>query len=54
VRLEFSTDVVVNGDDAGVVHLTLNGHDAQALGDPGAPLSVRIRREGYRDWLLQR
>lgn len=54
LRLEFSTDVVVNGDDAGVVHLTLNGHDAQALGDPGAPLSVRIPRSAYRDWLLQR
>jgi transcriptional regulator with XRE-family HTH domain len=54
VRLEFSTDVVVKGDDAGVVHVTLNGHDAQALGDPGAPLSVRIPRDGYRDWLRQR
>jgi transcriptional regulator with XRE-family HTH domain len=54
VRLEFSTDVVVNGDDAGVVHVTLNGHDAHALGNPGAPLSVRIPRDGYRDWLRQR
>ena len=54
VRLEFSTDVVVNGDDAGVVHVTLNGHDAQALGDPGAPLAIRIPREGYRNWLLRR
>ena len=54
LRLEFSTDVVVNGDDAGVVHVTLNGHDAQALGVAGAPLAIRIPREGYRDWLRQR
>jgi transcriptional regulator with XRE-family HTH domain len=54
VRLEFSTDVVVNGDDAGVVHVTLNGHDTQSLGVAGAPLNVRIPREGYRDWLRQR
>jgi transcriptional regulator with XRE-family HTH domain len=54
VRLEFSTDVVVNGDDAGVVHVTLNGRDAQALGNPGAPLSIRIPRASYRDWLRPR
>lgn len=54
LRLEFSTDVVVNGDDAGVVHVTLNGHDAQALGVAGAPLAIRIPRDGYRDWLRQR
>jgi cytoskeletal protein RodZ len=53
VRLEFSTDVIVNGDDA-VVHLMLNGHDAQTLGDPGAPLRIRIPRDGYRAWLRQR
>jgi transcriptional regulator with XRE-family HTH domain len=54
LRLEFSTDVVVNGDDAGLVHVTLNGHDAQTLGASGTPLHVRIPREGYRDWLRQR
>jgi transcriptional regulator with XRE-family HTH domain len=54
LKLEFSTDVVVNGDDAGLVHVTLNGHDAQTLGVSGTPLHVRIPREGYRDWLRQR
>jgi cytoskeletal protein RodZ len=54
IRLEFSTDVVVNGDNAGVVRLRLNGHDTQVLGASGAPLNIRIPREGYQDWLRQR
>ena len=54
VRIAFSTDVEVRGDDAGVVHLTLNGRDVRSLGAAGAPLSVRIPRQGYRDWLQAR
>ena len=51
LRLEFATDVVVSGDDAGVVRVTLNGHDAQVLGASGAPLNIRIPRQGYESWL---
>ena len=51
VRIAFSTDVVVDGDDAGRRASDLNGRDCAASGAAGAPLTVRIPREGYRDWL---
>lgn len=53
VRLDLSNDVVLVGDDAGAVHFSINGRAGRTLGDAGSPLTARISREDYQDWLIQ-
>lgn len=48
-----SSDVVLVGDDAGAVHFSINGRAGRALGDSGSPLTARISRDDYQDWLIQ-
>ena len=52
LRLTLANDLVLAGDDAGAVHLSINGRGGRALGDAGAPLAARISRTDYRDWLM--
>ena len=52
-KLDLSNDVVLVGDDAGAVHFSINGRAGRTLGDSGSPLTARISREDYQDWLIQ-
>jgi transcriptional regulator with XRE-family HTH domain len=51
--LEFALndDVVFVGDDAGAVQFSINGQAGRPLGSAGQPLSVRIDREHYHEFL---
>ena len=40
-------------DDAGAVHFSINGRAGLALGDSGTPLTARISRDDYQDWLIK-
>lgn len=53
IRLDLASDVVLMGDNAGAVHFSINGRAGRTLGDPGTPLSARIHRSDYHDWLIQ-
>jgi transcriptional regulator with XRE-family HTH domain len=53
LRVELSTDVTLAGDNAGAVHLSINGRAARSLGAAGAPLEARIERASYQDWLVE-
>ncbi len=53
LRLELGNDVVFVGDDAGAVHVSVNGRAARALGEAGQPLTVRIGRDDYQSWLIR-
>lgn len=52
-KLDLSNDVVLVGDNAGAVHFSINGRAGRTLGDSGSPLTARISREDYQDWLIQ-
>lgn len=52
VRLDVARDVVLMGDDAGAVHFSINGRAGRSLGESGDPLSTRILRASYQDWLI--
>lgn len=52
-RLDLSNDVVLVGDNAGAVHFSINGRAGRTLGDSGHPLTARISRDDYQDWLIQ-
>jgi hypothetical protein len=51
VHLDFATDAVLVGDDAGAVHLSFDGRAGRSLGEAGSPLRVRIPRNGYQSFL---
>jgi transcriptional regulator with XRE-family HTH domain len=51
IRLTLGSDVVLVGDNAGAVHFSINGRAGRALGDDGEPLTARISRSDYQDWL---
>lgn len=53
MRLSLGSDVVLVGDNAGAVHFSINGRAGRTLGDDGSPLTARISRDDYQDWLLQ-
>ena len=53
LRVELSTDVTLAGDNAGAVHVSINGRAARSLGAAGAPLEARIERSSYKDWLVE-
>lgn len=53
VRLDVASDVVLMGDDASAVHVSINGRAGRAFGEAGAPLGVRISRENHQAWLIQ-
>lgn len=53
IRVELRTDVVLIGDNAGAVQFSINGRAARTLGASGAPLSARIARDSYQDWLIK-
>jgi transcriptional regulator with XRE-family HTH domain len=53
VELDLSNDVVLVGDNAGAVHFSINGRAGRTLGDAGTPLTARISRDDYQDWLIQ-
>jgi hypothetical protein len=42
------------GDDAGAVQLAVNGLAGRALGQSGEPLAVRLRRDDYERFLVDR
>jgi cytoskeletal protein RodZ len=54
VQFELSRDMVLTGDKAGAVHLSMNGRAGRRLGNDGAALDVRISREDYDGWFGQR
>jgi cytoskeleton protein RodZ len=53
LRVELSTEVTLVGDNAGAVHVSINGRAARSLGAAGAPLEARIERATYLDWLVE-
>jgi transcriptional regulator with XRE-family HTH domain len=53
LRVELGTDVTLVGDNAGAVHLSINGRAGRSLGAAGSLLDVRIERESYQHWLAQ-
>ena len=53
LRVELSTDVTLVGNNAGAVHLSINGRAGKSLGAPGAALDARIDRGTYHDWLIE-
>jgi transcriptional regulator with XRE-family HTH domain len=52
-KVNLSNDVVLVGDNAGAVHFSINGRAGRTLGDAGSPLTARISRDDYQDWLIQ-
>jgi hypothetical protein len=52
-KVDLSNDVVLVGDNAGAVHFSINGRAGRTLGDAGTPLTARISRDDYHDWLMQ-
>lgn len=52
IRLTLASDVVLVGTNAGAVHFSINGRAGRTLGDPGTPLTVRIARGDYQQWLM--
>jgi hypothetical protein len=40
------------GDDAGAVHFSINGRAGRTLGESGSPLTARISRTDYQQWLM--
>ena len=52
IRLTLASDVVLVGTNAGAVHFSINGRAGRTLGDPGTPLTVRIARDDYQQWLM--
>jgi hypothetical protein len=52
-RLDLSNDVILVGDNAGAVHFSINGQAGRSLGGSGTPLTARISRTDYHDWLIQ-
>ena len=53
LRVELSTDVTLVGNNAGAVHLSINGRAGKSLGAPGAALDARNDRGTYQDWLIE-
>lgn len=53
VRVELSTDVTLSGSDASAVQISINGRAGRSLGAAGTPLTVRIDRDRYEDWLIR-
>ncbi len=51
LQLDFGRELVLEGTDAGAVHLSINGRAARSLGRAGTPLSVDISRDDYDDWV---
>ncbi len=51
IRLTLDSDIVLVGDNAGAVHFSINGRAGRALGDEGEPLTARISRTDYQDFL---
>jgi hypothetical protein len=43
----------LSGDNAGAVHVSINGRAGRRFGASGAPLDVRIGRDDYDFWLAQ-
>jgi hypothetical protein len=52
-KVDLSNDVVLVGDNAGAAHFSINGRAGRTLGDAGTPLTARISRDDYQDWLMQ-
>jgi cytoskeleton protein RodZ len=52
IRLSLGSDVVLVGDNAGAVHFSINGRAGRTLGDEGTPLTARISRDDYENWLI--
>ena len=52
IRLSLGSDVVLLGDNAGAVHFSINGRAGRTLGDDGSPLTARISRDDYQNWLM--
>jgi transcriptional regulator with XRE-family HTH domain len=53
IELDLSRDVVLSGDNAGAVHVSINGRASRRFGGAGEPLDVRIGRDDYEVWLAR-
>lgn len=53
IQVDLGHEVVLSGDDAGAVHLSINGRAGRRFGVAGAPLNVRIGRDDYDHWLAK-
>jgi hypothetical protein len=53
IQLDLRREVVLSGDDAGAVHVSINGRASRRFGVSGAPFDVRIGRDDYDLWLAQ-
>ncbi len=51
LQLALNEELVLSGDDAGAVHISMNGRALRSLGAAGAALDVRIGRDDYGSWI---
>ncbi len=51
--IELGDELVLLGDNAAAVQFSINGQAGRLLGEPGEPLSARIGREDYQDFLVR-
>jgi hypothetical protein len=54
LEVGLSEAIELLGDDAGAVQLAINGLAGRALGQSGEPLAVRLRRDDYERFLVNR
>jgi cytoskeletal protein RodZ len=52
-RVKLGNDAVLLADNAGAVHLSINGRAGKTLGSAGVPLAAHISRVDYDAWLMQ-
>jgi RodZ C-terminal domain len=53
LQVELADEVLLSGDNAAAVQFSINGQAGLQLGVPGDPLSIRIGRDDYEDFLVR-
>lgn len=51
--IELGDEIVLSGDNASAIQLSINGQAGRQLGAPGETLSVRIGRDDYQSFLTR-
>jgi cytoskeleton protein RodZ len=51
--IELGDELLLQGDNASAVQFSINGQAGRLLGEPGDPLSTRIGRDDYQDFLVR-
>jgi cytoskeleton protein RodZ len=51
--IELGDELLLLGDNAAAVQFSINGQAGRILGEPGDPLSARIGRDDYQDFLVR-